>query len=83
MKIGRDATFTGAEWSNFAVEVDWTLLELEGDEQTVYVKFKDAVGWESEIAEDSITFVPEPVGFLIFNFVFLICCLKIRKKIRN
>ena len=70
MKIGNDVGFIGAEWTSFVAEVDWMLTGLIGEEQTVYVKFKDAVGWESEVGEDSIMLVPEPgilwiVGLLV------------------
>jgi len=72
MKIANDAGFTDANWTSFVAEVDWILEDTIGEEQTVFVKFKDAVGWESEVGEDSIMLVPEPFGFLIFNFIFLI-----------
>ena len=73
MKIANNASFVGVEWTSFVAEVDWTILELDGEEQTVYVKFKDAVGWESEVGEDSIMLVPEPgilwiVGFWILDY---------------
>ena len=75
MKIANDVGFTDANWTSFVAEVDWALEDTIGEEQTVYVKFRDAIGWESEATNNSIMLVPEPgffwiVGIWIIGFCF-------------
>jgi len=81
MRIANDAEFTGANWTNFAQSVNWTLLDGIDEEKTVYVQFKDEVGWGSDIAEDSIMLVPEPV--FIYYLLFIFCNLLVIRQKNN
>jgi len=53
MMISNDPGFAGAEYEAYATSKSWTLPEGDGD-KTVYVKFRDAYGNVSDVANDSI-----------------------------
>jgi len=71
MKIANNAGFVGAKWTSFVAEVDWTLSEPYGEEKIVFVKFRDAIGWESEADLDLIMLLPEPGLMIVFKLIIL------------
>jgi len=53
MMISNDPLFNDAVWEDYASRKDWTLSVTEGL-ATVYVKYRDGFGNESDVAADSI-----------------------------
>ncbi len=51
--LANDAGFTGAAWQAFAASMDWTLTEGDGS-KTVFARFRDAAGHESDASSDTI-----------------------------
>jgi len=83
MRIANDVSFSGANWTNFAASFNWTLPLPIGEEKTVYVQFRDEIGWGSDVAEDSIMLVPEPCYLLFIIYQLLFINLRNAVKIQN
>lgn len=67
MKLGESPDLLAAPWTPFCATWEWTLSSGDGL-KTVYAQFRDANGWLSEVAGDSIVLdtVP-PMGSLLIN----------------
>lgn len=64
MMIGNDSGFTGAAWEPFSNTRAWTLSDSDGT-KTVYAKFKDTAGNETQAVSASIVLdssTPAPAG---------------------
>jgi hypothetical protein len=53
MTICNVNTFVGCDWESYATSKDWTLTTTDGT-KTVYAKYRDEAGNESEITSDTI-----------------------------
>jgi hypothetical protein len=53
MILSNNANSSGTDWSDYQTSISWSLLPGNG-ERSVYAKFKDGSGQESEFVEDSI-----------------------------
>ncbi len=51
--VSDDPSFDGSIWETPADTIGWRLPDVDG-ERTVYVKLKDAVGWESVISDSIV-----------------------------
>ena len=49
MKISNNSGFSGANWTSFIADIDWTFPEPYGEEKIVFVMFKDVVGWKTKL----------------------------------
>jgi hypothetical protein len=56
MMVSSNETFDGTVWQEFKQTLSWELIPEPG-EQTVYMKFRDCAGNESEIVYDTISFI--------------------------
>lgn len=61
MMLSEDQGFDGAAWAPFAGQTQWTFREGEGD-KTLYAKFRDRAGNESEACSDTIILDTTPPG---------------------
>ncbi len=59
MMIANDPTFKGANYEPYLKDKEWTLSENDGI-KTVYVKFKDIAGNETELFSDNIVLDRKP-----------------------
>jgi hypothetical protein len=75
MRISNYDTFDSAEWEPFSETTPWMLLEGDGT-KTVYVQFKDTLGWVSQTYSVTIvldttppsTSTPDgPAGWINYN----------------
>ncbi|MFH1602072.1 MAG: hypothetical protein ABIB61_03900 [Candidatus Shapirobacteria bacterium] len=67
MIISENADFTGASWEDYAMSKSLTISSTEGA-KTVYLKFKDNAGNESEVFSDTITLdSTAPTGTININ----------------
>jgi hypothetical protein len=67
MIVSEDPDFKDAGWQDYRTSIDFTLTSGDG-KRTVYAKFRDSSGWESEIVNDSILLdTAPPVGSVIIN----------------
>jgi hypothetical protein len=67
MMLANTADLAGASWEAFAAEKAWTLTDTDG-EKTVYVKYRDEAGNESEVLSDTIIYdSTPPEGTIIIN----------------
>jgi len=67
MKISEDNTFAGVSWESYATSKAFTLSSGDGA-KTVYVKFMDAIGNESDIYSDTIALDTSlPTGTISIN----------------
>ncbi|MEM4728306.1 MAG: Ig-like domain-containing protein [Thermoplasmata archaeon] len=65
--LSENSTFSGAQWQSYQSSVRWILSPGDG-EKTVYAKFRDANGWESEVCSDSIILDETPPrGSVVIN----------------
>jgi len=67
MLLSESENFTGAEWQPYARTLDWKLSAGDGT-KTVYVKVRDANGWESVPASATVAVdTLSPVGTIRIN----------------
>jgi hypothetical protein len=67
MMLSDSADFPDATWRPYARTVTWMLAPGDGM-RTVYVRFRDALGWESEAVNDSIILdTSVPAGTVLIN----------------
>ena len=59
MMISEDEDFTDSSWEDYTTSKSYTLSSGDG-EKSVYVKFKDAAGNESDVESDSISLDQTP-----------------------
>ncbi|PJA88411.1 MAG: hypothetical protein CO139_03255 [Candidatus Moranbacteria bacterium CG_4_9_14_3_um_filter_36_9] len=55
MMLSNSADFSGAVWQDYATSISWKFTSGNGT-KTIYVKFKNAAGDESEIVSDTIKY---------------------------
>jgi Mg-chelatase subunit ChlD len=58
MMVSNDGSFAGAAWQPFAAALPWTLAPAGDGFATVFVKYRDAAGNESNAVTDEITVQP-------------------------
>ncbi|MGB9911096.1 MAG: LamG-like jellyroll fold domain-containing protein, partial [Microgenomates group bacterium] len=59
MKISENSNFSAAVWESYTATKSYTLSSSEGT-KTIYIKFKDSLGNESEVYSDSIIYDTTP-----------------------
>ena len=67
VKISEDPSFSGASWDYYTQEKEWILSNGDGT-KTIYVKYEDGVGNESEVFSDETKLdMTKPIGNVIIN----------------
>ena len=67
MMVSERSDFSGSAWGAYRSNLEWTLSAGDG-EKTVYARFQDANGWESDMASDTIMLdTTPPAGSIIIN----------------